>query len=103
MKSIIFAATVLIFSGCTHFKDDPSKWVFGEGLWIIGVLLLGGSIKFGIDTYRQHKHGYVKVENGRVTDEPVKYKKWWKSGRFVFAAGLFLAFLYFVISTIVNR
>lgn len=101
MKKVIFALVFL--TGCTHFKDDPSKWVFGEGLWILGLILLGGAIKFGIDAYNQHVHGYVKVVNGAVTNEPVKYKKFWLSGKFYFAIGCLGAFLYFVFNTIANR
>jgi hypothetical protein len=77
---------IMSLTSCVGFKDDPKKWVFGEGLWIIGLLLFGGFAACGYQTYKSYK------ANGKP-----------HLGWALFTFGIFAFFIYFILNTISNR
>lgn len=77
---------IMSLTSCVKFKDDPNKWVFGEGLWIIGLLLAGGIFLSGRQTYRSYK------ANGKP-----------HIGWVVFTGGLLISLVAFIWMNISNR
>jgi hypothetical protein len=108
MKSVISIMAALFLmtttQSCVHFKDEPNKWVFSEGLWIIPLVLFAGFVKFFIDTVRIHKHGSWKIaSDGSITGQEGGKIPYWKIGRAYIALGMLAGFLYMVFNTIANR
>ena len=85
LLSFLLLATMSLTS-CVGFKDDPKKWVFGEGLWVVGLFLAGGIFLSGRQTYRSYK------ANG---------KPHW--GWLGFTVVLIAVLAYFIGNTISNR
>lgn len=77
---------IMSLTSCVGFKDDPKKWVFGEGLWVIGLFLAGGIFLSGRQTYRSYK------ANGKP-----------HIGWVVFTGGLIIALIAFIWMNISNR
>ena len=55
-KLIFFLLTAITFASCTTFKDDPTKWVFSEGGWVIplvGIIGAGLLIRYAFKIHHQ--------------------------------------------------
>ena len=109
MKRLLFILFSLALFSCAHYKDDPTKAVWSEGLWIIPLLIAIGFIVFAIRAWVAYNSGTIEggsYETGPVRDirgpkgEKVK-PPMYKNGNFWFAVILFIAF--WVVVIIVNN
>jgi hypothetical protein len=85
LLSFLLLATMSLTS-CVGFKDDPKKWVFGEGLWVLFLVFAGGLFLTGRQTWRSYK------ANGRP-----------HMGWVIFTGGLIVGLVTFILMNISNR
>ena len=106
-KLLFFLLTVITFASCTTFKDDPNKWVFGEGLWLIPLIAIIGAGLLIRYAFKIHNSG-TKIQKpkgeggGFYFNKDIKtpvYELWF------FWAGvvILLGVLFFVVDNISSR
>jgi hypothetical protein len=101
LSLIALFLTMLLFSSCAHFHDEPTKSVWAGGLWIVFWLPFLGSFFFLYKAYQSSKSGTIeggswndpKIRDVRTKDGKQINIPIWKTGRF---------FYYFVILQVVS-
>lgn len=55
MKQLLFILTVIMLTGCGHHRDGTSVW--SDGLFIVPLLPIVGSIYFFVTAFQSSKSG----------------------------------------------
>lgn len=102
--SMLLAATLFLFTGCTDFADTPGKSVWSEGLWLLPWITGLGSAFFFYIAYKSSKSGSNRIDaSGKITNEEAGNVPIYEIGQFWFGVGLAIATIFIIWNTISNR
>lgn len=102
MKRLIFLLTMVIsFTGCT-FKDDPTKSVFGEWLWLLVVIPTGAALWNLYMSFKKARSG-AERQLPKGGYGPAKDLKFWEISNFKYAVVFAIAAILIFIAIVWER
>jgi hypothetical protein len=87
MKYLLFILTIILFTSCGHFHDDPKTSVWAEGLFLVPWLLGIGAAACLVISILKSKSGSTKQTTGGIEQSTINVP-FYKTGQFKWAVGL---------------